>query len=101
MNKYSLAAKLLRSEGLACSIHRTDHENCTVVRLIMLAFCQGVDLQFCERNPSHDMIFDIWKPVTELPLDFSNYKYKINPDSVFAKTPVDEIHEKWAFLNLL
>jgi hypothetical protein len=63
--------KIKRSQGLCTNMMRSDAENAEVINYIIQEYLAGVALERAER------LCDNWEPVSYLPMNFENYKYRV------------------------
>ena len=63
--------KLYSKNGLCTSIAKTDFENAEIIKLILEAHVKGSLLQSAKRSSGK------WEDLTELPMEFVNYQYRV------------------------
>jgi hypothetical protein len=66
----TLFQKLLRPEGLATSVHRTDLENVMVIECVLFAYKNNLSIQYASR------LNNDWTTLADCPTDFNSTRYR-------------------------
>ncbi len=67
----TLFQKLLRPEGLATSVNRTDIENVMVIESVLFAYKNNLSVQY-----AHRLSLD-WETLVSCPTEFNSTKYRV------------------------
>lgn len=88
-----MLGKLTLSQGLCTSVHNSDYENVSRIKLILKCFMAGIEMERASRTQ------DDWVRVDSLPMNFADYRFRAVIEGMSSQEWMSLTAQKLELLN--